>query len=144
MKKKHTKFYIFGFLFAVIFPVLYIFWSFGVFSDGLMTTSVGLNSVVVFGLFVIIYKLIKDFYKHANDPNNRNAAQRGWGRALFRLLPWIIAILIVHFVHAGVADMYQHVIVISAFQVIASVFIGYEEYYKICMYFPDENQPKEE
>ena len=116
-------------LFSTILVSLYIFYITGVIDGGLTSTTIKMSFVIMVSFVVITF--INDFYKHAVDPKNPSLKQRASGMAVKETIPSIISVSIATAIHIGLADLYQHIMVLSILFLISCVFSGLQEYHKL-------------
>ena len=107
----------------------YVVWQTGVFNEVVDTPSIkmGVWAVVAWAGFT----LIRDYYKKATNEKNPDIGQISRATALFEMIPWILTIIIVGGIAMGIANMFQHVMVIASLQIGGKVFQGFELKYKL-------------
>lgn len=107
---------------------LYILWVSGVFSTGITQTGVKFIPALVIG--IILSTFIKDYYDHIMSDKDPKPKQKAIAKALLGMTPWIIAIIIGLAIKMGIANMFEHLVIIGALEILANGLHGLEIYYK--------------
>lgn len=128
-KGKRRTMYAFSFFFGTLLTAAYILWASGIFEEGFTVESTR-TSVTLIAAF-IFFKMVKDFRRRALREGNKNYKMKATAIALFKSLPWVLAIVIAIAIRIEVYNMFTHLIVISFLQVVGIIFFGFEEYYTL-------------
>lgn len=100
----------------------------------LMNTGIMDDSVQTSGVKSIVWMLagwagisfIKDYHKRATAKENPNAGEIGRATALFGMIPWIVVMIAAGAIQIGIANIFQHILVISSMQIGGKIFEGFE------------------
>lgn len=121
--------YAFSFLFGTLLSVGYILWASDILQKGFTVESV--RTSVAFAIGFLVFKVIKDFRRQTLKNKNAHPAMQAFSMALFKMLPWVLGILIAIAIRAGIYNLFFHLVVFSSLQITSIVFFGFEEYYSI-------------
>ena len=108
-------------------PAGYFLFLSGVFSEGIFTTTTGIKSTVYIAVGYVIYASFKEYVKTVKDKDNTNIKQKATGKVIDRLLPWLVAFIIITLTHLGIARLYMHFSIIAGMQIISSL-LYYKHY----------------
>ena len=109
--------------------VAYILFNTGVFNDAVTTATVK-STVYIAGGWVVSV-LILDMYKRAIEKDNPDIGELSRATAFRGMLPWIIVLVIAGAIKVGIANVFQHLLVISSLQIGGNIFKGYETKYAL-------------
>lgn len=128
-KNYRKLFYFLRRLITVGGTIIYVLFQTGIFEDEVTSPTVKMVVWVLlaWGVFV----LIKDYHKRALDKENPDIKQVSRATAMLGMIPWFIMILIAAAINLGVANIFQHLMVISLIQITGKILLGYETYYDL-------------
>ena len=107
----------------------YILLQTGIMSDEV--TTAGVKSIVYILAGWVAVTLSRDYHKRATAKDNSNVEQLARATAVNKMIPWVIIIIIAAALKVGVANMFQHLAVISSMQIGGIIFGGFEMKYDL-------------
>ncbi len=121
--------YALSFFFGTLLSVGYVLWASDIVQEGFTVESV--RTSVSFAIGFLIFKIVKDFRRQTLRRKNAHPGVKAFATALFKALPWVLAVLIAIAIRTGVLNLFFHLIVFSSLQIVGTFFFGFEEYYTL-------------
>lgn len=109
----------------------YILFQTGIFNDAVTDATVK-STVYILGGWAVI-TLIRDQHKRATAKDNPNIGQLSRATAMNKSVPWIVVLVIAGAIYAGIANVFQHILVISSMMIGGNIFYGFEMKYDLIL-----------
>lgn len=119
------------FITVTLFPVAYVAAVLGFFEDGIFTTTTGIRTSFWILIIFVAIRLFKELRKRAKDEKNKSSGFVASYEAVMNAFPWGLGIGLAFLVFMGLANIFQHILVIGGSQIVGSIFLQREIYWRM-------------